>query len=405
MDVAKFFNAQTKIMIGDFNYDTTSLKRKTMKKILFMCIAVLFCACQSSKQNVSVANYDDGEMFSLVENMVKEERIVKLSELVDDYRIIQFEDKDEAFFKSNWMYFSKKYILVKQSRDSFKLFNKTGDFLGNIGSYGQGPGEYQSVYDAVIDEENKIVYIVPLVGNSIYKYNLSGIFLGKIELEERINKGRIFLQSNNILSMTQLCFKDLDEKYTSANIFLEYPDSIQYVYAESLVSNMKNVNGQRDGFNNEIWSYRNVDNFAFMMTHTDTLFHYDSQNNQIKARLTMSIDEDKIKDGFVILNELPKHYLITITGKSERHILVEKETKIAYKAKFVNDYMGNLEVSPRFQDGYFFCNMEPGFLKEKIEGYLCSGNNSDEQREQLNQLASSLEENDNNILLLGKLKK
>ena len=49
--------------------------------------------------------------------------------------------------------------------------------------------------------------------------------------------------------------------------------------------------------------------------------------------------------------------------------------------------------------------MEPGFLKEKIEGYLCSGNNSDEQREQLNQLASSLEENDNNILLLGKLKK
>ena len=165
MDVAKFFNAQTKIMIGDFNYDTTSLKRKTMKRVLFMCIAVLFCACQSSKQNVSVANYDDGEMFSLVENMVKEERIVKLSELVDDYRIIQFEDKDEAFFKSNWMYFSKKYILVKQSRDSFKLFNKTGDFLGNIGSYGQGPGEYQSVYDAVIDEENKIVYIVPLVGN------------------------------------------------------------------------------------------------------------------------------------------------------------------------------------------------------------------------------------------------
>lgn len=379
-----------------------------MRKIFWeitMFVSLFLSACQSSEQNVSVAQYDGGEVLSLDEKNVDDVRKVKLSELVDDFRIIRFENVDDAFFKSSWMYFSDNYILVRQNNAPLKLFNQVGKFLTNIGDFGQGPGEYKSVYDVLIDEKNECVYMVPLVGNSIYKYNLSGNFLGKIELEEKINKGRIFLQPDNVLSLVQLCFKDLGEKYTGVNVFQEYPDSIQYVYAEQLASNMKNTAGERTGFDNEIWSYRNMDEFAFMMTHADTLYHYDSSSNRIKARFSMKIDSEKLKDNFFILNEFPHHYFIIITGESGRNILVEKENQIAYEANLVNDFMGNMKFHPQFQDGYFYCNLEPGDLKEKIENHLKSGDCPEEQIEALRRLASTLNENDNNILLLGKLRK
>ena len=376
---------------------------------IFWGITVFVCfflsACQSSVQNLSVAQYDGEEVLSLDEKNVNEVRTVKLSELVDDFRIINFENIDDAFFKSSWMYFSDNYILVRQNNAPLKLFNQVGKFLTDVGDFGQGPGEYKSVYDVLIDETNECVYMLPMVGNSIYKYNLSGNFLGKIELEEKINKGRIFLQPDNVLSLVQLCFKDLGEKYTGVNVFLEYPDSIQYVYAEQLASNMKNTAGERTGFDNEIWSYRNMDKFAFMMTHADTLYHYDSSGNRIKARFSMKIDSEKLKDNFFILNEFPHHYFIIITGESGRNILVEKENQIAYEANLVNDFMGNMKFYPQFQDGYFYCNLEPGDLKEKIENHLKSGGCPEEQIEALRRLASTLNENDNNILLLGKLRK
>lgn len=66
--------------------------------------------------------------------------------------------------------------------------------------------------------------------------------------------------------------------------------------------------------------------------------------------------------------------------------------------------MGNLAVSPKFQDGYYFRTYEPLDLKETIEEHLASGNCPEEQVEKLKAFRETLRENDNNLLLLGKLK-
>ena len=330
--------------------------------------------------------------------------MVEHSELVEDFRMIQFENTDTAFFKANWMYFSDNYILIKQSQASLKLYSKDGKFLRNIGNIGQGPGEYQSLSDIAIDETNGYIYVLPFIADYIYKYNLTGEFIDKIKLGKRINKGKIFLQSENILSLAHLCFKDLNENFTGLNLFLEYPDSIQYIYAKELASNVKDESGLAIGYNHEIWSYRNANDFAFMMTHTDTLFHYNHLKNQIIPQFTMEINPDKVKNSFFILNELPHHYLAIITGKSGRNILVEKESKVAYEIDLVNDYMGNMKISPKFQDKYFFNCLEPSYLKEKIEEHLASGNCPESHKEKLHKFSNTLNENDNNILFLGKLK-
>lgn len=366
------------------------------------CGSLLFMACTSSVQNVTTVELDDASIIVLDEEKVTEKKIVKLSELIDDFQIIRFEDKDEAFFKANWMYFSDNYICVKQNNAPIKLFEKSGKYIGNVGNVGQGPGEYKSIYDVLLDEEAQSIYVTSFSGEYILRYDLTGDYLENIKLEGNINKGRLFSDSS-VLSLVHLCFKDREDKFTGANIQIQNADSIQYVYVEGITSAMTDKNGKRQGFNDEIWSYRNAGDFPFMMTHTDTLYHYNSQTNKIQATFTMTMDPEKKGDSFFIFNEWPHHYFVTIVGGS-RNILVYKDSSTAYEVEFINDFMGNMECYPTCQDGYFYQNWEPAQLKDKLEEVLSSGDCPENQKSKLESFIQTLNENDNNILFLGKLK-
>lgn len=367
-------------------------------------ISLLFCACSSSVTNVTNIAMDDSLIVVLDKEKVTEKRTVKLSEIVEDFQIIRFETKDESFFKANWMYFSDNYICIRQDGAPIKLFRKSGKYIGNVGGFGQGPGEYQFIYDVLLDEKGKSIYVMPYVSDYVLQYDLTGKLIDKISFGEKLNKGRLFLSSNDVLSVVHLAFRDLDCKFTGANVQLQNKDSIQYVYMEDLASNMTNEQGIRTGFDDEIWSYRNTSAFPFMMTHADTLYHYDSQKNIIQATFTMPVDQEKKGDCFFIFNEWPHYYFINVVGKNSMNILVDKELEMGYQVDFVNDFMGNMKVYPRTQDGYFHQNWEPGALKEELEKTLSSGDCPEEQKEKLQNLMQTLHENDNNVLFIGKLK-
>lgn len=376
-----------------------------MKDLLGVIIGSLFLgACTSSVQNVTTVKLDDTSLVIVKEEKVTEKKTVKLSELIEDFQIIRFENKDEAFFKSRWMYFSDNYICVRQDSRAIKLFDKSGKYLGEVGNIGQGPGEYRAVYDILLNEKEQNIYVTPIVGDYILRYDLTGKYLDEIDLGDNINKGRLFLSLDaSVLSLVHLCFKDDKGKFTGANIQLQNQDSVQYVYVEEIASNMIGEDGKRSGFEHEVWSYRNADNFPFMITHHDTLYQYNSQTNKIQAAFTMSMDPERKGDAFFIFNEWPHHYYIAIVG-GERNILVDKEVSKAYEVKFVNDFMGNMEFYPSIQDGYFFQNWEPGYLREKLEEALLSEDYPENQKEKLKKFMQTLNENDNNVLFLGKLK-
>ena len=377
-----------------------------MRNVIYIIsISLLLYSCSSSVQNVTTVKLDDAQIVVLDEAKVTEKKTVKLSDLVEDFQVVRFDNKDEAFFKAFWMYFSDNYICIRQSGNPIKLFDKSGRYLGNVGNIGQGPGEYNHIYDILLDEKGQSIYVTPIVSDNVLHYDLTGKYIDKLRFGEKINKGRIFLSPDaSTLSLVHLCFRDAGDKFTGANVQLQNPDSVQYVYVEEIASNMKNQEGIRVGFNDEIWSYRNSADFPFMMTHTDTLYHYNSQTNKIQAAFTMSMDPDKKGDSFFIFNEWPHHYFVTIVGEGGRNILVSKERPVGYEVEFVNDFMGNLEFYPQTQDGYFFQNWEPAELRETLEEALASGNCPDDQKEKLKAFMQTLHDNDNNLLFIGKLK-
>ena len=140
-----------------------------------------------------------------------------------------------------------------------------------------------------------------------------------------------------------------------------------------------------------------------MMSYADTLYHYDSKTNKIQAAFTITMDPEKKGDSFFIFNEWPHDYFVTIAGK--RNIIVNKESPIAYEVEFVNDFMGNMGCYPTCQDGYFYQNWEPAQLKDELEDILSSDDCPEGQKGKIKSFMQTLNENDNNILFLGKLKK
>ncbi len=379
---------------------------KNSKSILFLIMSGLLLSCQSDNKSVSVLQLNHSSVMVCDESKVTEKRDVPLSELADNFQIIRLETKEEAYFKLQWMAFSDHYICVRPRDNSpVKLFDKSGKFIGNVGSIGQGPGEYRSDYDVVIDEKGKSIYLTSFVDKSILRYNLEGEFQEEINLGERLNKARLFLNPDSTLSLVHLCFKDMDNKFVAANIQTFRTDSIKYAYVEELATSLKDKEGKRVGFGNEVWSYRNAAHFPFMLTSTDTLYHYNSAQNEIKACFTLAMDKEKKGSDFFIFNELPRHYWVFIVGKNGKAIMVNKTTREASQVEIVNDFLGNLKIVPRFQDGYFFDTYEPMVLKEKLEKHIAAGNCPENQVDKLKEFISTLKENDNNILMIATLKK
>ena len=114
-----------------------------------------------------------------------------------------------------------------------------------------------------------------------------------------------------------------------------------------------------------------------------------------------------------IYTELPNHILIHYTWDKGRFtpggdILVDKMKMSSSQYHLVNDFYGNLPIpnpNNHFNKGRFIFNVEPAALQEMIEAHLASGKCPPEAKAQLKELATTLHENDNNLMFVGKLKR
>lgn len=384
-----------------------------IKRFLMACAAIsLLAACQSPSKKAETEK-NKNAFTTLVNEDVTQKRDVKLSELIEDFQIIRFDSRDEALFslRSFWPYFSENYIALKCSKSPVKLFAKDGTFIHDVGGLGQGPGEYSYAYGGLINEKDGHIYLT-LFGytNYLLKYDMEGTFVGEVKFKASVNKGRLFALPDGSMALVHINMVDpkgSSSGFSHALIPTNGKDSIRYAYKPNLstAAYFQEGNQTLSGLENEIWSYRNTADFPVMYTFSDTLYHYDMQANELVPRFAFSMNPEARKNNWFILTELPRYFYINIVGDKGRNLLVDKASGEAFEiGKFTNDFLGNMDMWPRFQDGYYFECMEPLQLMEKLEKTLASGDCPKDQVEKLTKLKNSLDENDNNILFLGKLK-
>ena len=376
-------------------------------KILVAAAIVFGTYCCSPKGDGSVSevivNENKMHVFSL-NDLKSNTATISLSSLVDNCILVQLETTEEAYFKSWYTTVTEKHIGIRSERAPYKLFDHSGKFLGNIGSIGNGPGEWTiSLYDDIIDDKNELIYLSPFSGDRILVYSTSGQFLKDIVAPHRLQKPKIFL-SDNILTVIHMPFQNdramafqFDVK--TGEILKELaPPPVHFIVPS---------------FDGELLSMRNAPGvFDFLHTSSDTLYHFDVKNNKILPAFRVAYTStERVWMRYFPLNKNMFLTSVNVFSKEQRRFMplgmvaTDLKAKTSSWIKVVNDFYGNMSVPIGFvNNGYWVLNIEPEQLMENIEKRLNQKGLTEKDKQILNKTLSELSENTNNVVFIGKLK-
>lgn len=335
---------------------------------------------------------------------------VPLSMLTEELQIIPLDNRDEALV-GGWVRttVSDNYILVSNNRQvPYKLFGRDGKFICTVGSFGQGPNEYQLTYAEQLDEEYNRIYIMSWNADKILVFDLKGNPQPYIPLNTRVPKGKFRVNTaDSTVIVTTLPFEG----------------SPEVVWVQDLHGNRKqsvapgHLMAPRD-FSNEVMDARNTSAYDVMLltimpeAKQDSLYHYNLEKNRLEPRFTTLFTGEKMPwHGYT---ELPHHFMGDVSfpvqvsetsfqGSVPAYYIVDKTTLKGNFMRLKNDFL-HISAWPSFSNGYYTANMEPMTLKEQLEEALKEENLDESVQARIKACLSSLDENGNNVILLAKLK-
>lgn len=341
---------------------------------------------------------------------VKDTLEMPVSQLLEDFRIVRLDNRDEALIKREFVSAYDNYICTGgTSQEPCRLFDKTGHFLCQIGANGQGPGEYWAVYDDYVDEANNRIYLMPWNAKSVLVYDLEGQYLSDIPLPILTPKGVFAIDTRKqLLTVGLLPINEIEgapivwQQDFKGNI-LHMVEAAPYSF--------------KGDYSSEVSSYSNISGiFDFSILSwepmADTLYYFIPEENRLAPVMTLQQPEEKISHDYM---ELPNHYIVDLpTGSSKSQygtrtcVIVDKKTQKGAYLRVLNDLAGNVPIEKsifHFKNGYFAYTMDPGNLLDNIEAALSHPDRlSEEQLTQLKSLQNSVNTNDNNYLFIGKIK-
>ena len=342
-----------------------------------------------------------------------------LSHFVEDLEIIPLERKDEAYVRNSTVRVSDNYILVHSSRNMpFRLFTRQGKFVCNIGSSGNGRGNYDQVYDFQLDEKHNRIYIMPWTAKQLIVYDMQGQFKGFIPLNA---------PDEQPWDLPKSVFHVDGERKQITIATLPWKVNPRVVWVQDFEGNVLreySYNGSRTerDYSMDVYHRRNTGIFDFSVLNfspqkNDSLYHCFMTDNSLHPVFTLDFPQNDVLSSKCI--EQPTCFVGLIIGRLEQdgfttkesrdHIefFVDKRTLRGGKYRVYNDFLGNSSVYwfMKSHDGYYTRNLSPHDLKEELQEALCRDDLSPAMRKKVATLAESIdEERDNNYLMLGKLK-
>lgn len=374
-------------------------QRETPKTLLGLCEVVA--------EKVPI----DGEMVVCDLSRVKDTVDIPLSYLLSDIEIVRLENREEALVSDAMIWLSDEHIgIYSYQVGCYKLFDRQGKFLADLGKRGQGPNEYFSISDSYIDEEQGLVYLLPTMGQQLLVYNFDGQAETPIPLPYRINKGAFRIDPK------------LQEVIVAVLPF-DAPPSVIWkqdfegnIIQEMEAGHFAVIPGD---FSNEILFQQSdaaMDlSFFYVAPRPDTLYHYNETLNRLQPKLTLKYKNDEIP--MHLFTELKHHYLVElislISYDSKGNpivpvnplILIDKKTLKGCYARFKYDMLGGIDGhnAKSWKRGYMLSYFYPHELKEQLESALRT-DLPPEMQQKLALLSRNLTEDDNLILLIGKQK-
>lgn len=388
------------------------MKNRLLWMVTACCGWLLAGSCETSDPGVRVEEVNGEKLYVCEVNKVKDSLTLPLSELVESLHVVKLDTARAALIKGGVVVMSDNYIGIKPwEKQSFKLFDKQGKYLRDIGAIGKGPGEYLTLACSQIDEANNRIYLLPWQTGQLLRYDLEGNMLPPVKLAcDFIPKGRFSVKDGRLTVFT-LPFKG-SVKYLA---FQQDLDTTVYskIPAEPYAIPFD--------YSNEVFSSGNGDLpdvyvFQFFNPAQDSLFHYDAANNRLIPRLTADFGTGKTP--MHSFGELPHYFYVetaeqkqigqySFTSDNYKYILIPKKKPRATYFHIEDDLLvkGEPVSVYEFNNGMFIQNWPAINLMAKLEKVLERNDLTEELRARVTEILSGLSEDDNNVIVWGKMKK
>jgi len=394
-------------------------------------IAFLFLLTGCLGRNDSKNNEIEVELSVEIDNI--ETRDLNLSEIASDFTMVFLETNETALInRPREFALNDDYIIIVDiEQKPSKLFTAEGKYVRDIGSIGVGPDEYLTVVSPHIDKTDNSVWLL-LGGNYshpkegwIYTYNNSGELINRINTFDRSedeSANGVLIHSNKVIkpgnvgSKNMIVIKSIDNE-NIIKITNRIPsDYFTYTTNTSIV-------------------YPYGENLHFKIGESDTIYSL-SPEGMVTPIATVftnryKFDEEKVKlarssrgpgrfenilaavEGcysIELLGETAKYYLLSVAVNgaegSTKLLAVDKGSGESFFFEIINDFLFNIseERQPYIYNNEYIIFHYPAIafidaLRKKIEETKDTGTITS-----LETLAASVNADDNDILLICKMK-
>ena len=359
-----------------------------------------------------------------VEAIINNKQNVKLSEIATDITYVPLETlKDNLISNIKKVELTESYVFVSE-KNRIQQFKADGQFLRQIGKFGHGPGEYVNIMNFDVNEKANLILINDEFRS--YKYDINGNFFGEVKLPSTnylfyYPTKIAFYLTNNIGKLNNLLITDNNfvplYKFQNHNprpeTHLKFGGSPLYVFKHNLyfkVNYNDTVFCVKDSLliPHIIYNEKNLlFDKNFDLHSTGNVSDLIKQVEKVKNKLmTKSIFET---NRFVFTS-----YIKGLDPRNTNYtrIVFNKKINKAFllnEGKFINDIDNGCNLWPigSFQDSILFSYINAFELKAHVasEAFKNSTPRFPEKKKELEQLANRLDENDNPVLMLVKLKK
>ncbi|WP_444092260.1 6-bladed beta-propeller [Bacteroides sp.] len=355
--------------------------------------------------------------------------VMSLGDLMESYEIIRLDNRDEALIKTYpyGVYVTDNYILLRPADvvSPVKLFTRKGRYVADIGGVGQGPGEYLYLFSWLVDEKENRIYLGPGRTDKVLVYDLKGNYLPDevIRFGEIVHKSQIWVDydKKNVVVVT-LPF--------SANVNSNFAISKNVCWVQNREDDIVhripvNHYGLIGDYSNGLVACRNVDAISFsifeepmLRTRPDTLYHYDAVKNIITPCFTIDHVVSENQSACTVLYETSRSYWAQVTlypnnlSSSVSSVRLpafnvcvsKKDGNVRRIDRFTDPLLGLSHLFLMMNNGYICISYDPLELMDALDKVLTQTDLESDVRKRATDLRNSLHENDNDILIIGKLK-